>query len=169
MARPLTPAATDIDLRAVWRVTTPAIEADAIAFWQRLSLLPPDVDPAKRAKELAAVAYRDGELVGVMTAALQQVDAVRARLAMIRAAVDPAHRQTHVVMALLLCARATIERWSYTHPEEKVAGLGAILQSRDLVERQRQPFWPQSRLGLAGYTADGSQFRISWFDDFVLD
>lgn len=169
MARPLTPAATDIDLRAVWRVTTPAIEADAIAFWQRHGLLAPDVDPAKRAKELAAVAYRDGELVGVMTAALQRVEAVRARLAMIRAAVDPAHRHTHVVMALLLCTRATIERWSYAHAEERVAGLGAIIQSSDLAERQRQPFWPQSRLGLAGYTADGSQFRISWFDDFVLD
>jgi hypothetical protein len=169
MARPLTPAATDIDLRAVWRVTTPRIEADAVDFWERLGLLPPDVDPAERARQLAAVAYRDGALIGVMTAALERVEPVRARLAMIRAAVDPEHRRTHVVMALLLATRSTIERWSQAHPEERIAGLGAVIESGELAERQRQPFWPQSRLGLAGYTADGRQFRISWFDDFVLD
>lgn len=169
MARPLTPAATDVDLRAAWRLGDPALEADAIAFWERLGLLPPDVSPAARAKELVALAYRGGAVAGVMTAKVQQVDAVRARLAMIRAAVDPAQRQTHVVMALVLFARQTLADWSRDHPEEKLAGLGAVLESRELEARQRQAFWPQSKLGLAGYTADGRQFRISWFEDFELD
>lgn len=169
MARPLTPPATDVELRAAWRLGDAALEADAIAFWQRLGLLPPDVSPAARAKELVALAYRDGAVAGLMTATVQHIDAVRARLAMIRAAVDPAQRQTHVVMALLLFARQTLADWSRDHPAQKVAGLGAVLESRELELRQRQAFWPQSKLGLAGYTADGRQFRISWFEDFELD
>ena len=36
-------------LRPAWRPEDPRIEADAIAFWTRLGILPPGVAPAQRA------------------------------------------------------------------------------------------------------------------------
>lgn len=165
---PAAPAA-GYDLRPAWRLDDARIEADAIAFWRRLDILPPDVTPEQRAKELGAVAYKDGRLVGVTTASLGRLEIVRARLAMLRGAVDPDHRRSHVAMALAVYTRELIQRWSKEHPEEKVAGLGAIIESPDLLARQREPFWPTTRFGVVGYRADGRQIRVSWFEDFRLD
>ena len=156
-------------LRPAWRLDDARIEADAIAFWKRLGILPADVTPEQRAKELIAVVYRDDRIVGVNTARIERVEQVRTRLAMLRSAVDPDHRRTHVAMALTLYSRALLERWSREHPDERVGGLGAIVESNQLAERGRQPFWPQTRFILAGFLANGRQLRISWFEDFRVD
>lgn len=166
-----TPAelAAGYDLRPAWRLDDPQIEADAIEFWQRLDILPPDVAPEQRAKELTAVAYQDGRIVGVHTAVLARLEQVRARLAMIRSAVDPEHRRSHVSLALSIVTRDLLASWSIEHPEEKLAGLGAVIEGPNLFPRAREPFWPQTRFGVVGYTADGRQIRVSWFEDFRLD
>lgn len=163
------PAATDLDIRPAWRLHDARLEADAIAFWNRLGRLPADVTPEDRAKELAAVAYRDGQVIGVMTATLQRIDFLRARFAMIRGLVDPAHRRSYAVSQLGGMTRRVIERWSAENPAERVAGLGAIIESREFSAFEKAPIWPNTRLAVAGYTPDGRQIRIAWFDDFRLD
>jgi hypothetical protein len=157
------------ELRPAWRLDDPQIEADAIAFWKRLGILPANVAPEQRAKELIAVVYKDDRIVGVHTAVIERVEQVRTRLAMLRSAVDPDHRRTHISIALTLYSRALLERWSGEHPDERLGGLGAIVESRELAERGRQPFWPQTRFILAGFLPDGRQLRISWFEDFRVD
>jgi hypothetical protein len=157
------------ELRPAWRLDDARIEADAVAFWNRLKILPPGVSPEQRAKELIAVVYRDGEIVGVHTATIERLEQVRTRLAMLRSAVDPDYRRTHVSMALTLYSRALLERWSRDNPHERLGGLGAILESAQLAERGKQPYWPQTRFVLAGFLPDGRQIRISWFEDFRVD
>lgn len=157
------------ELRPAWRLNDARIEADAAAFWKRLDILPPGVPPEQRAKELIAVVYKDGAIVGVHTAAIDRLEQVRARLAMLRSAVDPDYRRTHVSMALTLYSRALLQRWSSDNPHERLAGLGAIVESAELAERGKQPYWPQTRFILAGFLPDGRQLRISWFDDFRVD
>lgn len=159
----------DFELRPAWRRDDPRIAADAIAFWSRLGILPPDVSPEERARELSAVAYKDGRIVGVHTVVLARLEMVRARLAMLRSAVDPDFRRTHVSFALSLMTRDILETWSADHPEERLAGLGAIIEGPNLFARARQPFWPATRLGIVGYLPDGRQVRVSWFEDFRLD
>lgn len=156
-------------LRPAWRLDDAAIEADAVAFWTRLDILPPDIAPEQRAKELIAVAYKDDRIVGVSSARIERVEQVRARLAMLRSAVDPDYRRTHLAMALTLYSRALLERWSRDNPHERLAGLGAVLESEQLQERGKQPYWPQTRFILAGVLPDSRQFRVSWFEDFRLD
>ena len=159
----------EFDYRPAWRLEDPSIEADALAFWERLGLLPGSVDPLARAKELVAVAYRKGELVAVATATLQRLEFLRARFAMLRAAVDPAWRRSRAAFGLALYSRRLLETWSYDNPEERVAGLAAIIEAAELVARQREPFWPTTKFGLVGYTKAGRQIRVSWFEDFRLD
>jgi hypothetical protein len=157
------------DLRPAWRRDDPDIEADAIAFWRRLDILPPGVAPEARARELTAVAYKDGLVVGVHTATLERLELVRARLATIRAAVDPEHRRSRVSMALGLYTRELLESWSLDHPGERLAGLGAIIEGPNLFDRAREPYWPNLRYGVVGYTKEGLQARVSWFEHFRFD
>jgi len=157
------------ELRPAWRLADPQIEADAIAFWERLNILPASASPAQRAKELIAVAYKDDRIVGVHTATLERVEQVRARLAMLRSAVAPDYRRTHISMALTIYSRDLLERWSRDHPHERLGGLGTIVESRQLAERAKQPYWPNTRFTLAGFLEDGRQLRISWFEDFRVD
>lgn len=157
------------DLHPAWRRDNEQFERDAVAFWNRLGILPPAVTPEDRAKELAAVAYKDGKLVAVTTIALARIEEVRARLGMLRGATDPEHRRGHVAWALALFTRDLIERWANEHPEERVGGIGAVVESEDLRGREKQPIWPKTGLILVGYTAKGLQLRVSWFEDFRLD
>lgn len=156
------------DLRPAWRLGDARIEADAIAFWNRLGILPPGVIPEERAKELALIAYKDGSVVGVTTLQPALFEPLRVRLAMLRGAVDPDHRRSHVGLALLLGTCRLIERWAAEHQDEQLAGVGAVIEAPELAAGQKQPFWPRTRLGLIGYTPDGRQIRMSWFEHYRL-
>jgi hypothetical protein len=159
----------DVELRLAWRRDDPQIAADAIAFWTRLGLLPAGVNAMDRAKDVVLAVYKGERMVAVTTAELAILPQVRARLAMIRGAVDPEFRRSHIGAVMLARARQTLECWSMENPRERVAGLGAIVESRELGPRARQPYAPLSRFGLIGFTPDGRQIRVSWFEDFRLD
>jgi GNAT superfamily N-acetyltransferase len=122
-----------------------------------------------RAADLAAAAYRDGQLAGVLTAQVMRVKQVRSELAMIRVAVDPAHRRAHVARALTLFSRDLLHRWAAANPAAKLAGLGAIVEGQEMTEHGKRSYWPETRFILAGYLPDGRQLRISWFEDFRVD
>jgi len=165
---PAPDVAADVDFRPAWMRADPQIEVDAIAFWNRLGILAEGVTPEQRAKELVLVAYKGDRIVGVVTANVGILPQVREKLAMLRGAVDPEFRRSHVGFAMLLGARKVLETWSAEHPHERLAGLGAIVEAADLVARQAQPYWPLSKFGVVGFLPDGRQLRVSWFQDYRL-
>lgn len=162
------PPPADIVLRPAWQRHDAGIEKDAAAFWRRLGNLPRDVSPERRAKEAVVAAYRDGRIVGMVTADVGVLPQVRARLAMLRASVDADLRRSYLGSAMTVEARALLESWAAANPNERLAGIGGIVESPDLVVVQRQPYWPWPRMGVVGFTADGRQIRVSWFRDFRL-
>lgn len=157
------------ELRPAWRSGDPEIERDAIAFWQRLGNLPPGASAEERAREVVVAAYGGGRMVGVVTASLGLFEQVRARVAMLRGSVDPEFRRSHVAIAMFPRSLDILENWATANPAERVAGIGGILESRELVAVQQIPFWPQSGFNLVGFTPDGRQIRLRWFPDFRLD
>jgi GNAT superfamily N-acetyltransferase len=157
------------DLRSAWRRGDAGIEADAVAFWNRLAILPRGVRPEERARDLVAVAYRDGRAVGVATASFARIEALRGRFAALRCAVDPDHRRERIAAALTILSRDLIEAWSADHPEERVLGLAGVVAGPDLAAREREPVWPATRLNLVGYTPEGRQIRVAWFAHARLD
>jgi hypothetical protein len=159
----------DIEIRPAWRRDDARIEADAVALWHRLGILPPGVAPEARARELVLGAYKGDRLVGVVTAALEMLPQVRARVAMTRGVVDPEMRRGHVAFAMMNAFPQILESWAAEHPEERVGGFGGIIESNQLKAAQNLPYWAQWRYGLIGFTADGRQIRLSWFEDFRLD
>jgi hypothetical protein len=163
------PPAEDLEIRPGWRAGDARLEADVMAFWERLGLLPAHVDPKARAKEIVLGAYKDGRLVGVTTAIVGPLDFLRARFAFLRSAVDPELRRGHAAATMAYHARDLLERWSAEHPEERLAGLGAAIESRELAEIAKEPYWPGTRLMLARFLPDGRQVRVSWFSHYRVD
>lgn len=159
----------EIELRTAWRSDDAGIARDAIAFWRRLGNLPAGATPEERAKEVVVAAYSEGRMVGVVTASAGLFEQVRARVAMLRGSVDPEFRRSHVGIAMFTRALEILEAWAAANPGERVAGIGGILESRELRAAQQLPCWPQSRFNLVGFTGDGRQIRLRWFRDFRLD
>lgn len=159
-------AAQDVVIEPAWRRNDKAIEAEAVAFWKRLDILPEDVAPEQRAKELVAVARRDGQLIGVSTAILEVYHPLRARMAVIRAAIDPGHRRSHAGIALGVGTREALESWAREHPQERVGGILAVIDNLGLGTPLLEPYWPNTRLNLIGFMPDGRQVRAYWFRHF---
>ncbi|WP_114951040.1 hypothetical protein [Sphingosinicella terrae] len=161
--RRLADADPGLNLRPAWRLADPAIEADAIAFWHRLNLLPPRTGADERVRQLAAAAYRDGRLIAVATVYLEYFAQLRGNFAWYRCAVDPEHRRDLASTAITVFTRDVLERWSAENPEEAVLGLAAVIESRALADRRRDPVWANTGLNLVGHNVRGEQIRVAWF------
>ena len=172
-----------------WQQDDPKLMRDALQLWERAGLLTPAVRE-QRAKELVALAYLDGEVAGVSTAVIHDLPQLRGRFAFYRCAVKPPrHRGTRqqtsrpqdastpwapnhtISYALSGYARTVLEDWSRTHPVEKVLGMAAVIESKGYRRKQREPLWPDYGLdlNLIGYTPDGRQIRVAWFQHTRLD
>jgi GNAT superfamily N-acetyltransferase len=151
------------DIRPAWRRGDSRIERDAVDFWERTGLLPTDVDAADRARELVAVAYCGDRVIGATTATLNHYGPLRGRFAFLRGAVDPEFRRRQVGRTLLQYSRPLVEQWSAENPDEKVLGLGSIVESGQFAELRRLPYSPDGQLVLVGYLDDDRQIRVSWF------
>ena len=165
-----TPASGDeFDIRVAWRRNDPRIQADAIAMWARLGILPSDTTPDKRASELVAAAYCGDRLAAVATAVPEHVPFLRARMLVLRGMTDPDFRRSHAQVALTLPVKAALESWAEAHPEENVAGVIGFVEPGLWGELFRMPVAPPWPLTLVAYTHDGQQVRVAWFDHYRLD
>lgn len=152
-----------ITFRTAWRKADPDLMRDAKTFWQSSRYLPKNVDPEERATELCAVAYRDEEPVGVSTATIEMVERLRCRMALYRCAVKIGLRRTPLSWTITEYSRDALERWSIENPGEKVMGLVAVMQSRELILRYPEVVAPAANLVFMGFSPAGFPIRVSWF------
>jgi hypothetical protein len=154
---------SEIVYRDAWRRKDPAIERDAELFWRAQRALPPGADVAVRLGEICAAAYHGAHVVGLVTARVRNIAPLRCKLAMFRCLVAPEFRERRVASELSVFARDLLEVWSKDKPGEEVLGLGAIIQSRLLVEHMPYAVYPDTKLAFIGYTQEGYQMRVYWF------
>lgn len=74
---------------------------DAVDFWQRLKVLPPDADIEDRANQLGAVACVEGVLAAVTSISVEECKPVRERFGFYRVLVDPVFRGQDLVPPLV--------------------------------------------------------------------
>ena len=158
----------EFEVRAAWRRDDPRIQADAIAMWTRLGILPPGVNVGQRAGELVAAAYRGDRLAAVATAVPEHVEFLRARMLVLRGMTDPDFRRSHAQVALTLPVKQLLESWAAAHPEEGIAGVIGFVEPGLWGEMYRMPVAPPWPLTLVAYTHDGQQVRVAWFDHYRL-
>lgn len=163
---------SDLTYLPAWRLGDPKVEADAKELWEQLKMLPKPDKMESRLKELVATAYLDDRIVALESASVTYVKELKARIAVYRLCVAPEARRQLVSRYLGVYCRDLLEKWSLDNPEEKVLGVGAIIQAQEYAERQRQPVWSEMglNLNLAFYLANrDEQFRVSWFKHARLE
>lgn len=148
--------------KPAWRMGDPALEADAIDFWTKNNLLRPNVPPEARAKELCGLVYRDGEVIAVSTAIVQEMPKFRCRMALYRCAAARSFRRNPFSLQVTVGSRNLLESWSRENPDEGVMGMAAIVESPVLARHMPSVFWPAD-LVFMGYMENGRQLRVSWF------
>lgn len=169
MADEETLSVAGFDIRIAWQRNDAGIEADAVEMWSRLGILPPEVRPEDRAKQLVAAAYSEGQLAAVATGVVEQIDFLRARFLVMRSMTAPDFRRTHAQVALALPTMTLLEEWAKSHPEEKVAGLIGFVEPGAWGEGARMPRGPYFGWTLVAYTHDGKQVRVIWFDHYRFE
>jgi hypothetical protein len=154
------------NIRVAWQRDDAGIAADAIEMWARLGILPLEVTPEDRAKQLVAAAYEGDRIAAVATGVAEQIDFLRARFLVMRSMTAPEFRRTHAQVALALPTMTLLEEWAKAHPEEKIAGLIGFVEPGAWGEAARMPKGPYFGWTLVGYTHDGKQVRVVWFDHY---
>lgn len=159
----------DLSFTQAWRRDDPRCVADAKAFWRQMGMT--DDVAEQRAGELCTVAHAGDTLAGVSTARLAEFAPLKGRFAHLRCAVSPVARRKDVAARIIGHTRTVLEAWAADHPDEKLIGMVAVLQSHELREKQREPIWPiyGIDLTLIGYTPRGEQIRVGWFRHARLD
>ena len=158
-----------ITFQTAWRKADPGLERDAKAFWlSNRFKLPAHVDPNQRANQLCAIAYIDGRPVGVSTATIETIEQFRCRMAVYRCAVKIGLRHTPLSWSITEYSRDVLEHWSLEHPAEKVMGLMAVMQSRELILRYPEVVAPAANLVFVGFTPTGFPIRVSWFKNATI-
>lgn len=149
---------------SAWRRRNPALERDAIAMWTEMKVLPAGVRPEDRAKELCALAYDGDRLVGITTAQIQPYAPVRQRFAWGRILLRPDVEKSGLVVPLTIAMREELREWSVANPAEQVAGFAIVLTAAGY---GASPV-TAAGLALAGYSPEGHQIRLYWWDHFRI-
>ena len=153
---------SNIEFRDVWRKNDPQAEADAVALWQRMGILPRGVDPHARAKELCVVAYENNALVAISTVAIDLLQVVRTKMAFFRALVDDQHRAQKVLLPLTYAVHQAMERYALANPELKIGGTAAVVVASNTIYKPVG----SSEMMLIGYTARNEPVLLRWFDHY---
>lgn len=162
-------AKTKFELRPAWRLKDPAIERDAELFWRKEGLLAPTADLAERLQELCLAAYDGDRLIALTTARVRYIGFLCVKLAMLRVAVASDYRKDRIGAILFAEARELLEQWSLANPAEEVLGVGTVAQVRGFAPGTRlQAFKLASRVGFIGWTANGEQMRVGWFEHATI-
>jgi len=155
---------TEITYVTAWLRGDPAQAADAKAFWAEQDLLSGEAAD-QRVKELCALAYAGGKVIGVTTVNFMDYPLFKAKFAFYRCAVHPDFRRKYVATFLTRHTLTALEAWSLEHPDAEIQGLAVIFEAWELGPKAVHPHWPDFNihLNLAGYTAKGDQVRVAWF------
>jgi hypothetical protein len=62
-----------------------------------------------------------------------------------------------------------IETWSAQHPEEKVMGIGGVIQTKHSDPQILDAVWTRTRMMIVSHTQKGEQVRLAWFRNAKVD
>ncbi|MDO8290103.1 MAG: hypothetical protein Q7T44_12870 [Parvibaculum sp.] len=149
---------------SAWKRGDAALEGDAMAMWREMGVMPAGVRPEERLKELVVLAYKGARLVGITSAEVRPYAPLRQRFAFMRMLMRPEAQAAGLAVPLTVHLRETLRQWSFDHPQELLAGYGAVVTDKHYMA---QPILPAG-LTLVGYTPDGHQVRVFWWDHFRI-
>ncbi len=159
-----------VEYRLGWQCHDQELIEDARQFWRDMDVMS-EQDIDARSHQLCALAYVDGKVAAASTVRLHDYTFLRARFAYYRTIVSPDFRRQNLASNLCAYSHDRLAQWAREKPEEKLKGLFIVLQAEEFEHRQHVPVIVQLdlRLVLVGYTQNGYQMRVVWFDDAIVE
>ncbi len=162
-----------------WRLDNPVIKRDATGFWNDLNVSLARDTPETRANQLVLIAYDRDKVAGLGTAEVIRLTGTRHDFAACRVLVAPAYRRMSLGRNITGRSFDLIEDRARKHPEEGVAGVASIWESRaEFFDGKVTPIWdygsfmdpPQERapLVLWAYRPDGEEIYFRWFEHISI-
>jgi hypothetical protein len=129
---------------------------------------PEDIEA--RANELCALAYANGKVIAVSTAAPFDFPRLRACFAYYRTVIAPEFRRQQLAVRLCAYSRDLLAAWARENPEVKIKGLYMIFQAEEFHSGRYVPIErrPGIDFVLIAYTPNGDRVRVVWFDDAIV-
>jgi len=156
----------NIESRIAWKKDDPALRRDTEAIWDGLNHVYPR-EREDRLKELVAVAYDGERPVGACTARAIEYKVLRANVFYVRPAILAGPHHDEILIRLLSAAKGVLQPWARAHPDERLKGLLLMFESDAFDTLYSDPILRRLdvELVLTGYTDEGRQVRMLWFDD----
>ncbi|MCF6226370.1 MAG: GNAT family N-acetyltransferase [Xanthomonadales bacterium] len=136
-------------------------------FWLESKALPNDDALETRIKQLCTLAVDGDRLVAVSTVFKAEYKPLRCELYFFRCLVSPEYRRRLIARQLAITSRKTMEAFSAKYPTTSAAGMAVTVESPVYSEMSHRAIWP-SGLNLVGYTNQGQQVRVAWFQGALL-
>ena len=153
---------SNIEFRDVWRKDDKQAEADAVALWQRMGVLPKGVNADARAKEICVAAYEGNELIAITTATIDMLQVVRTKMAFCRALVSDNHRSQKVVVPLTYAMHQALERYAIASPDLRIGGTVAVVSAPNTIYKPVG----SAEMILVGYTSRNEPVLLRWFNSY---
>jgi hypothetical protein len=95
---------------------------------------------------------------------------LRTHVFYLRANILPGARHDDVFLCVLSAAKAAVEPWTQAHPGERLKGILVMFDNDAFDTLCSEPVLRRLdfELVLTGYTGEGRQIRMLWFDDARL-
>jgi len=156
-------------LETVWQLEKPQLVDSVKDFWIGQGI-PPAVTIG-RAGQICAVATEVDSIVAVSTATPYYHQHMRNKFFVYRCMVAPAARQQNLAWKISSYSLKILQDWSERNPQEKVLGLIICVETDKFTAGLRRPVREKYGFNMhfVGYSANGQQLRVVWFDHAELD
>lgn len=153
---------TEQRIEVVRGALDPELSQRLVDFWVRHGVLD-EAAARRRLAEVICVLFDDGgEIVGVNSSYADQAPLVGRKFWIYRRFLAPGADEG-AERALLEAAQQELSRGFTGAPAEPV-GLCVLIADRAMMERYPEAVWPDVGLLFAGYTQEGAQVRICYFE-----
>lgn len=155
---------TEQRIEVVWRELDRELSNRLVDFWVRHGVLD-EAGARRRLAEVICVLFdAEGEIAGVNSAYAAEAPLVGRRFWIYRRFLAPGSgAEAETERSLIRVARETLAR-EFTGALDEPLGLCVLISDRALMDRYPEAVWPDTGLLFAGYTPEGVQVRICYFE-----
>ncbi len=135
-----------------------------LEYWSSLKALPPYVNPIQRVKQLVFIAL-DGEDIAAVTTAERKSIKMLGGIPMwsFRILIHPKYRIPGLMDKMSLMTKEFLESL-FREGKSDCIGMITAVENRKLQKARKEAVYPVTKLAFAGYTSEGHQIRLVYFD-----
>ena len=153
----------------VWKKNHTVYKAQAVSLWDRFNTFPNAEVTRQRSEELACIALKDGEILGVTTVRPTQVKLLNDNYFYeMRLFVSPENNFPLLGVQLTIATKKFFEENTFSDEGHRFAGMIAVIENEKMNQKWRRAVWPVVDFVFAGFTSKGEQLRISYFKNATI-